>query len=336
MISASVAFEVNISFILYSTTVPVLPQQNPQTQSMPQTEVRPKLTFSFKMPVNTPATQTNEKLELEDTTKQVTNPPPNVVTNEPSSSTYDEYDDYDMDEEIEEDVFVFHSTKSSTSSKPVVDTIIPQAEKATHTPQPTEKTSISISVETPALTEVVAVNNIEQRESEVVEVKDEEVKSFKRRMMVDEDNEDDDVVVSRPLKSVRRGRTRALDSDGDDSDDGIVLSKPNIVSQDNELTKTVNTSASVLQEDDDFEAKAFDPTYISAMVTGKELARQFITGTTTPGWIQCDHLNCSKWRKLPLAISETELEGLQMDSWYCYMHPSSRWASCLVPEEAFD
>ena len=45
-------------------------------------------------------------------------------------------------------------------------------------------------------------------------------------------------------------------------------------------------------------------------------------------WVQCDHEECQKWRKLPRTV-----EIRTASEWYCDMHPDPSQRSCDIPEE---
>ncbi|XP_065057252.1 MORC family CW-type zinc finger protein 3-like isoform X2 [Rhopilema esculentum] len=49
-------------------------------------------------------------------------------------------------------------------------------------------------------------------------------------------------------------------------------------------------------------------------------------------WVQCDNMNCLKWRILP---DNTNLDSLP-DKWYCKDHPLEEWRSCDIPEKLED
>ncbi|XP_078698679.1 MORC family CW-type zinc finger protein 3-like [Branchiostoma floridae x Branchiostoma belcheri] len=49
-------------------------------------------------------------------------------------------------------------------------------------------------------------------------------------------------------------------------------------------------------------------------------------------WVQCDHPDCLKWRKLPEEWKNKKLP----DKWYCNMNPDPNFRSCSVPEEPED
>lgn len=46
-------------------------------------------------------------------------------------------------------------------------------------------------------------------------------------------------------------------------------------------------------------------------------------------WVQCDHPECLKWRKLPEGTDPDKLP----DKWYCKDNPNPRMRSCSIPEE---
>ncbi|XP_033762626.1 uncharacterized protein LOC117344085 [Pecten maximus] len=46
-------------------------------------------------------------------------------------------------------------------------------------------------------------------------------------------------------------------------------------------------------------------------------------------WVQCDDIDCQKWRRLPVS----ECEDLGQKQWYCHMGTDPKYNSCGVPEE---
>ena len=48
--------------------------------------------------------------------------------------------------------------------------------------------------------------------------------------------------------------------------------------------------------------------------------------------MQCDSVDCLKWRVLP---DDTDLEALP-EKWYCKDHPLPEWRSCDIPEKLED
>ncbi|XP_021376338.1 uncharacterized protein LOC110465085 isoform X2 [Mizuhopecten yessoensis] len=58
----------------------------------------------------------------------------------------------------------------------------------------------------------------------------------------------------------------------------------------------------------------------------REQLKKQITDFT---WVQCDNIDCQKWRRLPVK----ECEGLSQKEWYCYIGTDPRYNSCEAPEE---
>ncbi|XP_062609019.1 zinc finger CW-type PWWP domain protein 2 homolog [Saccostrea cucullata] len=48
-------------------------------------------------------------------------------------------------------------------------------------------------------------------------------------------------------------------------------------------------------------------------------------------WIQCDNVNCQKWRKIP----STEGESLEDIEWFCHMNSDPKYNSCEAVEEDY-
>ena len=46
-------------------------------------------------------------------------------------------------------------------------------------------------------------------------------------------------------------------------------------------------------------------------------------------WVQCDHPNCQKWRRIPTANGD----DLGDEPWYCSMNPDPNMNSCGATEE---
>ncbi|CAG5098249.1 Oidioi.mRNA.OKI2018_I69.XSR.g15498.t3.cds [Oikopleura dioica] len=45
-------------------------------------------------------------------------------------------------------------------------------------------------------------------------------------------------------------------------------------------------------------------------------------------WIQCEHEECLKWRRVPLEVAET----FEDEPWYCEFNPDEAFNSCSIPE----
>ena len=45
-------------------------------------------------------------------------------------------------------------------------------------------------------------------------------------------------------------------------------------------------------------------------------------------WVQCDNVDCQKWRKLPFGTSLGDTDA----DWFCHMNPDPRYNSCDIPE----